>query len=78
MIFVRQMYNNEKTLKMVEIVSDIAKFLNVILIAEGVETKEQLEQLKKFGYHIIQGYYFSKALTKEEFEEKLRMEYGNN
>ena len=78
MIFVRQMYNNEKTLKMVEIVSDIAKFLNVILIAEGVETKEQLEQLKKFGYHIIQGYYFSKPLTKEEFEEKLRIEYGNN
>ena len=78
MIFVRQMYNNEKTLKMVEIVSDIAKFLNVILIAEGVETKEQLEQLKKFGYHIIQGYYFSKPLTKEEFEDKLRIEYGNN
>ena len=78
MIFVRQMYNNEKTLKMVEIVSDIAKFLNVILIAEGVETKEQLEQLKKFGYHIIQGYYFSKPLTKEEFEEKIRKEYGNN
>ncbi len=78
MIFVRQMYNNEKTLKMVEIVSDIAKFLNVILIAEGVETKDQLEQLKKFGYHIIQGYYFSKPLTKEDFEEKLRIEYGNN
>ena len=71
MKFVREMYNNEKTLKMIEIVADIAKFLNVTLVAEGVETKEQLEQLKEFGYYVIQGYYFSKPLSDKDFEKYL-------
>lgn len=71
MLFVKEMYTNDKTLKMVKIVSDIAKFLEVKLVAEGVETVEQLNQLKEFGYQVIQGYYFSKPLTSAEFEKLL-------
>jgi EAL domain-containing protein (putative c-di-GMP-specific phosphodiesterase class I) len=65
------MYKNDKTLKMLKIVSDIAKIFDSALIAEGVETKEQLNQLKEFGYQVIQGYYFSKPLTNKEFEDLL-------
>ena len=68
MKFVHDMFKNDKTLKMVEIVSEIAKHLNVKLIAEGVETKEQLDMLKKLKYDIIQGYYFSKPVDNLEFE----------
>lgn len=68
MKFVHDMFKNDKTLKMVEIVSEIAKHLNVKLIAEGVETKEQLDMLKKLKYDIIQGYYFSKPVDSLEFE----------
>ncbi len=71
MLFVKEMYTNDKTLKMVKIVSDIAKFLEVKLVAEGVETVEQLNQLKEFGYQVIQGYYFSKPLTSTDFEKLL-------
>ena len=67
MLFVKEMYSNDKTLKVIELVSDIAKYLDVILVAEGVETIEQLNQLKKFGYSVIQGYYFSKPLSEKEF-----------
>lgn len=47
----------------------IAKHLRVKTIVEGVETKEQMEFVKAIGGHIIQGYYYSKPITKEEFEE---------
>ena len=46
---------------------DIARLLDVPVIAEGVETGEQMELLKKLGCDIIQGYYFSKPLPPKEF-----------
>ena len=77
MLFVRGMANN-KTLKMIEIVAEIAKYLDVILVAEGVETLDQLNQLREYGYQVIQGYYFSKPLKKEEFYNLLGGKNDNN
>jgi diguanylate cyclase (GGDEF)-like protein len=67
MIFIRNMMNDAKSLKMLELILDIAKFLHVPVVAEGVETKEQLTILKERGCDIIQGYYFSKPVPPEEF-----------
>ena len=53
---------------MVGIMIDIARLLEVPVIAEGVETREQMELLKSIGCDIIQGYYFSKPLPADEFE----------
>ena len=75
MKFVKDMFKNDKTLKMVGIVSDIAKYLNVKLIAEGVEEKNQLDKLKELKYDIIQGYYFSKPVSSVEFEEFFGKEF---
>ncbi len=47
----------------------IAKRLKVKTIVEGVETKEQADFIKKIGGDIIQGYYYSKPLFKEDFEK---------
>ncbi len=47
----------------------ISKHLGVKTIVEGVENKEQMEFVKAIGCHIIQGYYYSKPITKEKFEE---------
>lgn len=47
----------------------IANRLGVKTIVEGVETKEQVEFIKNIKCDIIQGYYYSKPLMKEEFEE---------
>ena len=76
MKFVHDMFKNDKTLKMVGIVSDIAKYLNAKLIAEGVEAKEQLEKLKELKYDVIQGYYFSKPLNSIEFENLFRKDFN--
>lgn len=45
--------------------------LNIHVIAEGVETAEQLEFLIEAGCPVIQGYYFDRPLPKEEFDERL-------
>lgn len=46
----------------------MASQLGVRTIVEGVETKEQIEFIRKIKCDIIQGYYYSKPLEKEEFE----------
>ena len=50
----------------------LAKKLNMHTVAEGVEEKEQVDFLAREGCDMIQGYYFSKPLPKEEFEEKMQ------
>ena len=57
---------------LVKMILDIAGFMDLTVVAEGVETKEQVDFLKEYGCDIIQGYYFSKPLPAEEFEELLR------
>ena len=54
---------------LVELVLDIAKYLEVPVVAEGVETEEELKMLKDAGCDIIQGYYFSKPIPPEEMEK---------
>ena len=67
MKFVRNMEKDEKSMKLVELVLEIAEFLQVPVIAEGVETENQLRLLKERNCDIIQGYYFSKPVPPEEF-----------
>lgn len=47
----------------------IATRLGVKTIVEGVETKEQVDFIKNIKCDIIQGYYYSKPISKEDFEE---------
>lgn len=46
----------------------IARTMELKVIAEGVETEEQLERLREFGCDYAQGYYFSKPIPVKEFE----------
>ncbi len=47
----------------------MAKHLNTKTVIEGVETKDQVQFIRKIGGDIIQGYYYSKPISKEEFEK---------
>lgn len=67
MQFVKNMLTNKKSLRLVQLIIDIAKVLKVPVIAEGVENKEQCRILKEMGCNIVQGYYFSRAVSPEEF-----------
>ena len=71
MAFIRNISLDNKEMRMVELVLDIAEYLGVPVIAEGVETKDQYELLKKAGCDIIQGYYFSRPVLSEEFVKLL-------
>ena len=69
MKFINTMHDNEKNLLIVKMIMDIARILGVPTIAEGVETQQQHDDLKKMGCDMIQGYYYSKPVPAEEFEE---------
>ena len=74
MEFIRNICENKKHLRLVGIMIDIARLLEVPVIAEGVETKEQLDLLEELGCDIIQGYYFSKPLSAEELTALMKAE----
>lgn len=71
MKFIRNMTDSEKNIKMLELMIGIAKYLKVPVIAEGVETGEQLGILKELGCDVVQGYYFSKPVPPVEFESMI-------
>ncbi|GGA71296.1 EAL domain-containing protein [Ornithinibacillus halotolerans] len=53
---------------MVKTILDMANHLHVSVIAEGIETKEQLQFLRRFQCQIGQGYYFSRPVSSEEIK----------
>jgi len=58
--------------KMIKFIIDMAKVMDLQVIAEGVETNEQLQRLGNMGCDYAQGYYYSKPLPAEEFELYLK------
>lgn len=71
MSFVKQL-NDSKRAKVLSACINLAKNLGYETVSEGVETREQHELLRIFGVDGIQGYYYSKPLPEEEFEEYLK------
>ena len=67
--FIRNIKPGNKDMKLVELVLEIAKSLEVPVVAEGVETEDEYKMLKAAGCDIIQGYYFSKPIPPEEMEK---------
>ena len=55
MYFIKNAFSKNHNTKMISIVVEIADYLGVPLIAEGVETEEQYLTLKKLGCAVIQG-----------------------
>lgn len=63
--------NNESDEIIIKNVVNMLNELNMEVVAEGVETIEQIDFLKTINCNTIQGYFFSKPITKKEYEEKL-------
>ena len=62
--------DNKRAQIIIEAIVRMCKKLNIKTVAEGIETKGQVEFLKKIQCDIIQGYYFSEPIPVEEFEIK--------
>ncbi len=69
MKFIRNIVTSETDQRLVALILDIARYLQVKVVAEGVETEEQLNILRDGGCNLVQGYFFSRPLPPEEFEK---------
>jgi len=70
--FVVELPYDKDDVAIVKTIISLAKNLGLELIAEGVERKEQVDFLVQEGCYDIQGYYFSKPLSKEDCEKFLK------
>jgi diguanylate cyclase (GGDEF)-like protein/PAS domain S-box-containing protein len=69
--FIANMLENERSRVIVRSIVALGTGLGLQIIAEGVETKEQMLELRKSDCHLAQGYYFSKPVDAEHAEEFL-------
>lgn len=74
MKFVRNIETSDTDMRLVKLILDIARYLGVKVVAEGVETEGQLRLLKDVGCDLIQGFYFSRPVPPEEFEKLIEKE----
>ncbi len=70
--FVRDITTDDSDAQIVETIILMARNLGIGVVAEGVETREQLEVLKGFNCEKVQGFYYSKPLPLEKLVEFLR------
>lgn len=75
--FVKDITTNEADEAIVSTVITLAHNLRLRVIAEGVETKEQVTRLNRLGCDEAQGYYFHRPLTLEQFNALLILENRN-
>ena len=68
-VFLKDNVLQESDKIIISCVVDMAKRLSITSLCEGVETLEQSDYLKEVGCQIQQGYYFSKPIPQEEFEQ---------
>jgi len=68
---IKTIVDNNRARTVIANVINMADALNMSVIAEGVETKEELSILKKLKCSVIQGFIFDKPLSVESFENRL-------
>ncbi|MCF0132780.1 MAG: EAL domain-containing protein [Blautia sp.] len=67
-------FKRDKTRKIVRAIVQMSRELGIPVLSEGVENEEQAQFLSSIGCNRMQGYYFSRPMVVEEFEQLLREE----
>ena len=65
--FIVSASENKHYVNIINFIIQLAKALDIQIIAEGVETEEQAEFLKSMGCHMAQGYFYGRPAPGEEF-----------
>ena len=68
MKFLRKCKDEERSKTILQMMVDLVKKLDMQVIVEGVETKEQLEFLKSYNCDVFQGYLLMRPMDVENFE----------
>ena len=74
MQFIRTEMEMPESRRTLRYIIGLAHWLNLSVVAEGVETKEQLEHLRNLGCDYSQGYYLAKPMDPADFEELFRQQ----
>lgn len=68
-IFIEGTPENRENTAIVEAIAGVTRGLRLRLLAEGIENERQLQMLKGMGCQLAQGYYWSKALPADQYEQ---------
>lgn len=71
---VTEITTNERSRMMLDYMTSLINDLGIECIVEGIETKEQVDILRKTKAEMIQGYYFGRPVPKEEFYDRFMKE----
>jgi EAL domain-containing protein (putative c-di-GMP-specific phosphodiesterase class I) len=74
--FIKDLPDDEEDRAITQAIIALAKSLKLEVIAEGVENKEQIDYLKEHECYYIQGFYYSKAISKDAMQKYLNSEYA--
>ena len=61
---------HEQDIIVIRLIIALARELGFVCLAEGAERKEQVDRLRSLGCDVIQGYYYSKPISINEYEER--------
>ena len=70
MAFLGKTDNEDRASKILKMIVELSKQLEIPVITEGVETLDQVKFLREIGCDMFQGYYFAKPMEVSAFEEK--------
>jgi len=66
--FISNLTTDSEDAVLTQTIIKMAELLNLEVVAEGVESKEQVDLLSEYGCHWMQGYYFAKPMTASKYE----------
>jgi diguanylate cyclase (GGDEF)-like protein len=69
--FVSELPGNTRSAELVKAIVSVGRSLNMVLVAEGVETREQADYLNSVGCHLAQGYLYSRPVEMAAFDKLL-------
>jgi diguanylate cyclase (GGDEF)-like protein len=70
--FIQEVASNDSDLTIVKTMVELSHGLGKRVLAEGVETQEQLQLLRNIGCDAVQGYFISKPISEQEFTKYLK------
>lgn len=70
--FIQEITQNQEEVAIVKAMIYLSHELNLNVVAEGTETKEVIDLLRELGCNEVQGYYISKPVPKQEFEQIIK------
>ncbi len=71
MLLIQRETKKRSRQNILDFVINLARWMHLLVVAEGVETQEQIELLRKLNCDYVQGYYYAKPMKTDEFTQLL-------